>query len=98
VSRNLKFQDLLHRQIYEDVKLDRELNKVADIAGGRGGLLGDLDPHSDTMFNPFQLRRLVEELAHLLREQPELEDDVCRLQEMAHVISRRGGYFWIVGD
>lgn len=97
VSRNLHLHDMVHGRVHLDVNLDAELNRIAD-AAGRGGLLGDIDCHSDTMFTAFQLRRVVDELDGLAQDRPDLRDDVLSLREMALVMSRRGGYFWIVGD
>ncbi|QGQ19856.1 hypothetical protein GC089_12300 [Cellulomonas sp. JZ18] len=98
MGRNLHLHNMVHARVHADVALDGELDRVADATAGGGGLLGDMNLHSDTMFNSFQLQRVIDELDVLARDRPDLRDDANKLREVALLMARSGGYFWIVGD
>jgi hypothetical protein len=64
----------------------------------RGTLLRGVDPHGDTMFNPYQLEIVLEEISTLRAQYPQHQDRLQELAEGARAAIRKSGYLYFVGD
>ena len=98
MGRQLVFRNILHAQVPAAVERSAELDAVADAVAGADGLLGGVDRYGDTMFNPFQLTRVVAELDAIAADHPHLAQAAQALTRMAERVIRMRGYFWIIGD
>ncbi|UGT62249.1 hypothetical protein [Nocardia asteroides] len=61
-------------------------------------LLRRVDPHADTMFNAYQLDRIIAEIDALTAESAQHAKEWTRLRDAAMTAIRNQGYLWFSGD
>jgi hypothetical protein len=94
----IKIQDQNHRDLgaFGDDPAETLAHLCAKAP--REYLLRGIHPHADTMFNPYQLGIIIEEIDATNVEQPAERRALERLREAADMAIRKRGYLYFVGD
>lgn len=90
-------ENQIHERVYAGSDVGLQLARLLEQATDHG-LLADIGPLGDTMFNIGQLYRLDEELREIGRAWPELAADAEAFCSLIQTIIRNRGYLWLSGD